>query len=76
MSSLLNTSSHFDKANASTVEGTQLSVQHMFDMSTEIDPAEQRHNSMNLALGKPTQQFNMGGQRRKTKGSLNYSMAS
>ena len=41
MSSLLNTSSHFDKANASTtIEGTQLSVQHMFDMSTDVDAAE------------------------------------
>ena len=50
MSSLLNTSSHFDRANASTVEGTQMSVQHVFDSSTDVDPAEQRHNSMNLAL--------------------------
>ena len=40
MSSLLNTSSHFDRANASTVEGTQMSVQHVFDSSTDVDAAE------------------------------------
>ena len=41
MNSLLNNSSHFDAGNLSTtIEGTQLSLQHNFDVSTEIDPAE------------------------------------
>ena len=58
MSSLLNSSSQFDKGQLSTtVDGTQVSIQHAFDMYTDVDPAEQRHNAMNLALGKPTQSF-------------------
>jgi hypothetical protein len=42
--------------NASTVDG---SINHLYDtsMNTQIDPLEQAHNSMNLALGKPTQTF-------------------
>ena len=34
-----------------------MSMQHQFETSTDVDPVEQKHNSMNLALGKPTQQF-------------------
>ena len=58
MNSLLNKSSQFDQGNMSTtIDGTQMSLQHQFDISTEVDPAEQKHNAMNLALGKPTQRF-------------------
>ena len=59
MSSLMHTSSQFDK-NASTIDGTQVSLQHYdVSMKTDIDRSEQAHNSMNLALGKPTQSFAM-----------------
>ena len=50
----MHTSSQFDK-NASTIDGTQVSLQHYdVSMKTDIDRSEQAHNSMNLALGKPT----------------------
>ena len=59
MSSLIHTSSQFDK-NASTIDGTQVSLQHYdVSMRTDIDKTEQAHNAMNLALGKPTQSFAM-----------------
>ena len=55
----MHTSSQFDK-NASTIDGTQVSLQHYdVSMKTDIDRSEQAHNSMNLALGKPTQSFAM-----------------
>lgn len=57
VNSVLNTSSQFDKGNASTLDGTQMSIQHQFEMKTDIDPMEQQHNCMNLVLGKPTQSF-------------------
>ena len=56
VNSVMNTSSQFDK-NASTLDGTQMSIQHQFEMKTDVDPHEQQHNCMNLVLGKPTQQF-------------------
>lgn len=41
MNSLLNKSSQFDQGNMSTtIDGTQMSLQHQFDISTEIDAAE------------------------------------
>jgi hypothetical protein len=54
MNSMMHTSSQFDKY-ASTIDGTQVSLQHyQVSMRSEVDPAEQAHNNMNLALGKPT----------------------
>ena len=41
MSSLLHSSSQFEKGQLSTtVDGTNMSIQHTFDMATEVDPAE------------------------------------
>jgi len=57
MNSIMHNSSQFDKGNASTIDGTQMSIQQQFEMRTEVDPLEQQHNCMNLALGKPTQSF-------------------
>ena len=57
MNSMMHNSSQFDKANASTLDGTQMSIHQQFEMKTETDPLEQQHNCMNLALGKPTQSF-------------------
>ena len=57
--SMFGRSSHFDRANASTtVDGTLASLQYPeISLKTDVDPLEQAHNSMNLALGKPTQNF-------------------
>lgn len=53
----MHNSSQFDRGNISTtLEGSQLQHNH-FSVSTDVDPLEQKHNSMNLALGKPTQSF-------------------
>lgn len=57
MNSIMHNSSQFDRGNASTIDGTQMSIQQQFEMRTEVDPLEQQHNCMNLALGKPTQSF-------------------
>lgn len=58
MNSFMHSSSQFDNKNmnASTVDG---SINHLYDTSmfTQTDALEQAHNSMNLALGKPTQTF-------------------
>lgn len=58
MNSIMHTSSQFDSKNmnnASTHDGSI--IQHSVSVKTEIDPFEQAHNNMNLALGKPTQHF-------------------
>lgn len=54
----MHNSSQFDQGNMSTTagDGSQLQQNH-FSVSTDVDPLEQKHNSMNLALGKPTQSF-------------------
>ena len=62
MNSLMHTSSQFDSKNmnASTIDGGTVHsslIQHSVSVKTDADPFEQAHNSMNLALGKPTQQF-------------------
>lgn len=60
MNSLMHTSSQFESKNlASTIDGTNNSslIHHSVSVKTDVDPFEQAHNSMNLALGKPTQQF-------------------
>lgn len=57
--SLFGRSSQYDRANASTtVDGTLASLQYPeVSLKTDVDPLEQAHNNMNLALGKPTQNF-------------------
>lgn len=57
--SLMHNSSQFDRGNLSTtIDGSQNQMQNEFDVSISMtDPLEQKHNSMNLALGKPTQRF-------------------
>ena len=67
MSSFMNHSSQFDKANASTIDGTNISVMQYTDGIQELDSQEQQHNCMNLALGKPTQSFRMPISRRVPK---------
>jgi hypothetical protein len=58
MNSFLNTSSQFDKNASTTLDGTQVSLNNQdISMRTDVDPADQAHNSMNLSLGKPTQSF-------------------
>jgi hypothetical protein len=42
-----------------------MSIQNKFEARTDLDPYEQRHNCMNLALGKPTQSFRDNIPRRK-----------
>ena len=54
MNSFMHSTSQFDKGNQSTIDGTQMSIQNKFEARTDLDPYEQRHNCMNLALGKPT----------------------
>ena len=54
MNSIMHSTSQFDKGNQSTIDGTQMSIQNKFEARTDLDPYEQRHNCMNLALGKPT----------------------
>lgn len=57
MNSFMHSSSQFDNKNmnASTIDGSM----NLYDTSmyTQTDAMEQAHNSMNLALGKPTQTF-------------------
>ena len=57
MNSFMHSSSQFDNKNmnASTIDGSM----NLYDTSmfTQTDAMEQAHNSMNLALGKPTQSF-------------------
>lgn len=55
----MHNSSQFDKGNMSTVDNS-IMMNNQFSISTEIDPLEQKHNAMNLALGKPTQSFRGG----------------
>lgn len=68
MGSLMNTSSQFDKNASTTIDGTQVSLQH-YDVSlrTDVDANDQAHNSMNLSLGKPTQSFTMQPHKFNTK---------
>jgi hypothetical protein len=56
--SLMHNSSQFDRGNLSTtVDGTQFSNLQHYELHDDADPLEQKHNSINLALGKPTQSF-------------------
>lgn len=56
--SLMHNSSQFDRGNLSTtIDGSVNVHNHVSVSTTEVDPLEQKHNSMNLALGKPTQSF-------------------
>lgn len=49
-----------------------MSIQNKFEARTDVDPYEQRHNCMNLALGKPTQSFrdNLPSKRTNGKGYM------
>ena len=75
MNSIMHNSSQFDRGNASTIDGTQMSIQQQFEMRTEADPLEQQHNCMNLALGKPTQSFRdrgPGGSRKPARATAGH----
>lgn len=55
MSSIMNNySTNFDQLYQSTQEGTLHSQKAGYDRLSDIDAFEQRHNNMNLTLGKPT----------------------
>lgn len=60
----MHNSSQFDRGNLSTtVDGTQFSNLHHYELHDDADPLEQKHNSINLALGKPTQSFRSSNQK-------------
>ena len=71
--SLMHNSSQFDRANmSSTIDNSMNNNQ--FSISTEIDPMEQKHNAMNLALGKPTQSFRQTNLKKLIKGNAQNSI--
>lgn len=57
MNSIMHSTSQFDKTGAASTLDQTMSHLHDTSMYTNADLMEQAHNSMNLALGKPTQSF-------------------
>lgn len=69
--------SYFNKSSiqnqnlSTTIDGTQFSIQQQYlEGKTDVDPLEQAHNTMNLSLGKPTQNFNPHASINKPKENL------